>query len=168
MEVCVSVRSRLANRAALCISKTPRWTRWCSPVYAGRHYKRLDLSTTPATKSSWTYRRQRSGLGDHPEQLTLHRNMVKEAAKLSLRTITTLTIFYSIERQRWAASDWNIISRAKMAARQLLHGFGRLSSGAIYSRNEYTHSWDGSFGSADLWTPNFDVPCETAAVVLRG
>ncbi len=134
-----------------------------SPLYAGVHFQRLDLSTGPDNPVFLdVFSDSPANLAITPEQLQFHRNLVREAQKLYashhynhydflfLLSDTVggvgLEHHQSSEDGTWSNyfTDW----AAGIPGRDLL-------------AHEYTHSWNGKFRRpADLWTPNFNVPMQ--------
>lgn len=134
-----------------------------SPVYAGSHFKRVDLSSEPGNPVHLDlFADNDAALAFTPEQLQLHRNLVSEAARLYgshhyahydfLLSLSDKVGGMGLEHhqssedgiERNYFTDWT----AGVRERDLL-------------AHEYTHSWNGKFRRpADLWTPNFNVPMQ--------
>jgi predicted metalloprotease with PDZ domain len=134
-----------------------------SPLYAGINFKRIDLSPSPANQVFLNlFGDTPAHLAITPEQIELHRNLVKEAEKLYashhydhydfLYLISDKVGGIGLEHHQSSEdgdranhfTDW----AASIGNRDLLG-------------HEYTHSWNGKFRRpADLWTPNFNVPMQ--------
>ena len=132
-----------------------------SPLYAGTHFKRLDLSTGPDNPVYLdVFADKPADLEITPEELQYHKNLVTEAQKLFksrhydhydfLFSVSDIVSGKGLEHHQSSEdgspanyfTDWS----AGVAGRALLP-------------HEYTHSWNGKFRRpADLWTPNFNVP----------
>jgi predicted metalloprotease with PDZ domain len=132
-----------------------------SPLYAGAHFKRLDLSTGPDNPVYLdVFADKPADLEITPEELQYHKNLVMEAQKLFksrhydhydfLFSVSDIVSGKGLEHHQSSEdgsranyfTDWS----AGVAGRALLP-------------HEYTHSWNGKFRRpADLWTPNFNVP----------
>jgi predicted metalloprotease with PDZ domain len=132
-----------------------------SPLYAGAHFKRLDLSSGPDnTVFLDVFADKPADLEISPEELQFHKNLVIEAQKLFashhyahydfLFSVSDVVSGKGLEHHQSSEdglranyfTDWN----AGVGGRALLP-------------HEYTHSWNGKFRRpADLWTPNFNVP----------
>ena len=132
-----------------------------SPLYAGAHFKRLDLSTGPDNPVYLdVFADKPADLEITPEELQYHKNLVTEAQKLFksrhydhydfLFSVSDIVSGKGLEHHQSSEdgspanyfTDWS----AGVAGRALLP-------------HEYTHSWNGKFRRpADLWTPNFNVP----------
>ena len=140
---------------------TPLNTLVDSPLYAGVHFKRLDLSTGPDNPVYLdVFADKPADLEITPEELQYHKNLVTEAQKLFksrhydhydfLFSVSDIVSGKGLEHHQSSEdgspanyfTDWS----AGVAGRALLP-------------HEYTHSWNGKFRRpADLWTPNFNVP----------
>jgi len=132
-----------------------------SPLYAGAHFKRFDLSTGPDNPVYLdVFADKPADLEVTPEELQYHKNLVTEAQKLFksrhydhydfLFSVSDIVSGKGLEHHQSSEdgsranyfTDWS----AGVAGRALLP-------------HEYTHSWNGKFRRpADLWTPNFNVP----------
>jgi len=132
-----------------------------SPLYAGTHFKRVDLSTGPDNPVYLdVFADKPADLEITPEELQYHKNLVTEAQKLFksrhydhydfLFSVSDMVSGKGLEHHQSSEdgsranyfTDWS----AGVAGRALLP-------------HEYTHSWNGKFRRpADLWTPNFNVP----------
>jgi predicted metalloprotease with PDZ domain len=142
---------------------TPLNTLIDSPVYAGANYKRLDLSTGPDNQVFLdVFADSAANLAITPEQLQLHRNMVREAQKLYAShhynhydflfllsdTVGGIGLEHHQSSEDGTHSNYFTDWVAGIAGRDLL-------------AHEYTHSWNGKFRRpADLWTANFNVPMQ--------
>ncbi|MCU1286868.1 MAG: glycyl aminopeptidase [Acidobacteriales bacterium] len=132
-----------------------------SPVYAGIHYKRVDLSTDAQNKVFLdVFGDKEADLAISPEELTFHRNMVKEAAKLyASRHYDHYDFLFSVSDK---IGGMGLEHHQSSEDGERANYFTDWAAG-VRSRDllahEYTHSWDGKFRRpADIWTPNYDVP----------
>jgi predicted metalloprotease with PDZ domain len=132
-----------------------------SPLYAGTHFRRVDLSTGPTNIVHLdVFADQEKDLEITPEQLDQHKRLVAEAAKL-------------YGSHHYDHYDFLLLLSEKVGGVGLEHHqssedghprnyFTDWSAGVLgrdLLGHEYTHSWDGKFRRpADLWTPNFNVP----------
>jgi predicted metalloprotease with PDZ domain len=132
-----------------------------SPLYAGKHYKRVDLSPAPTDEVHLDlFADEEKDLDITPDELEKHKQLVLEADKLYashhynhydlLLLLSNKVGGIGLEHHQSSENgqrptyftDWS----AGILGRDLL-------------AHEYTHSWNGKFRRpADLWTPNFDVP----------
>jgi len=134
-----------------------------SPLYAGANFKRFDLSNDPANQVFLdVFSDTPANLAITPEEVQLHRNMVREAAKLYdshhydhydflfllSETVGGVGLEHHQSSEDGTKSNYFTDWAAGVANRDLL-------------AHEYTHSWNGKFRRpADLWTPNFNVPMQ--------
>ncbi len=134
-----------------------------SPLYAGSHYKRVDLSSSAENKVYLDVFADGEGdLAITPEEMAAHVKLVAEAAKL-------------YASHHYDHYDFLLLLSEKVGGVGLEHhqssedGHGHDYftnwAGGVLGRDllghEYTHSWDGKFRRpADLWTPNFNVPMQ--------
>jgi predicted metalloprotease with PDZ domain len=134
-----------------------------SPLYAGSHFKRLDLSTSADNKVYLdVFADAEENLAITPEELNVHKKLVEEAAKL-------------YASHHYDHYDFLLLLSDKVGGVGLEHhqssedghGSDYFTNwpGGVRGRDllghEYTHSWDGKFRRpADLWTPNFNVPMQ--------
>lgn len=134
-----------------------------SPVYAGIHFRRIDLSPNPANPVYLDlFGDTPAAIAITPEQIELHRNLTREAERLYgshhyghydfLYLLSDKVGGVGLEHHQCSEdgsranyfTDW----AASVDDRDLL-------------AHEYTHSWNGKFRRpADLWTPNFNVPMQ--------
>ncbi len=143
--------------------KAPLNTLVDSPLYAGSHYKRIDLSSSADNHVSLdVFADAEEDLAITPEELDLHKKLVAEAAKL-------------YASHHYDHYDFLLLLSDKVGGVGLEHhqssedghphDYFTNWTGGVAGRDllghEYTHSWDGKFRRpADLWTPNFNVPMQ--------
>jgi predicted metalloprotease with PDZ domain len=132
-----------------------------SPLYAGAHFKRVDLSTGPDNPVYLdVFADKPADLEITPEELQYHKNLVIEAQKLfKSRHYDHYDFLFSVS---------DIVSGKGLEHHQSSEDGSRANyftdwsagvSGRALLPHEYTHSWNGKFRRpADLWTPNFNVP----------
>ena len=130
-----------------------------SPLIAGAHYRRIELSPDVALDVMADNEEE---LAAKPEQITAHKRLVEQAVKLFgaqhydhydfLLTISNYLGGSGLEHHRSSEdgvkrgyfADWDNVLRD----RNLLP-------------HEYTHSWNGKYRrGADLWTPDYRVPMQ--------
>ncbi len=132
-----------------------------SPLYAGSHFKRFDLSTgANNTVHLDVFGDEEKDLAATPDEIQKHKNLVMEAQKL-------------YQSHHYNHYDLLLLLSSKVGGIGLEHHqssengerpnyFTDWSAGAMgrgLLPHEYTHSWNGKFRRpADLWTPNFNVP----------
>lgn len=141
--------------------RTPLNTLVDSPLYAGLHYERVDLTPAPTDPVHLNiFSDEEEDLKMTPEELEAHKRLAVEADKL-------------YGSHHYKHYDFLLLLSDKVGGVGLEHhqssedGVGRnyltAWSDGVLERDllahEYTHSWDGKFRRpADLWTPNFNVP----------
>ena len=132
-----------------------------SPLYAGTHFKRIDLSPTPTDPVYLDiFADEEKDLAITPDELQRHKQLAIEADKLYgshhydhydfLLLVSDKVGGIGLEHHQSSEdgerrnyfTDW----QASVFGHELLG-------------HEYTHSWNGKFRRpAGLWTPNFNVP----------
>jgi len=134
-----------------------------SPMFAGRHYKRVDLA--PGAKVPVRLNLvadEAKSLDFKPEQIQLHRNLVEQARKLYgsqhydhydfLLALTDHLGGIGLEHHRSSENSGNP---------GYFTEWDKEAPGRDLLPHEYTHSWNGKFRrGADLATPNFNVPMQ--------
>ena len=130
------------------------------PVFAGRNFRRVQLSDTPVPVWLNIMADRTDDLEFKPEQIEAHRNLVSQAYRLFgsqhydhydfLLALTDTMGGIGLEHHRSSENgtlptyftEWD----KNADTRDLL-------------AHEFTHSWNGKFRRpADLWTPSFNVP----------
>ncbi len=140
---------------------TPLHTLIDSPLYAGLHCRKVDLSTGATNHVTLNvFADAEADLAITPEQLKWHQNLTDQAQKLYashhydhydfLFLLSDVVGGIGLEHHQSSEDgerssyfkDWS----AGVSERDLL-------------AHEYTHSWNGKFRRpADLWTPDFNTP----------
>ena len=132
-----------------------------SPLYAGSHFKRLDLSPSPTNPVFLdVFADEEKDLAITPDEWEKHKQLALEADKL-------------YQSHHYNHYDFLLLLSNKVGGIGLEHHqssedgarpnyFTDWNAG-IFGRDllghEYTHSWNGKFRRpADLWTPNFNIP----------
>jgi len=132
-----------------------------SPLYAGTHFKRVNLSPTPTDIVHLDiFADNEKDLDIPPAALKAHKQLAIEAYKL-------------YGSHHYNHYDFLLLLSDKVGGIGLEHHqssedgtrstyFTKWSHGVLgrdLLAHEYTHSWNGKFRRpADLWTPNFNVP----------
>ncbi len=132
-----------------------------SPIFAGKHFKRLDLNPDGSYAVHLNVFADRpDSLTVSPEQLEIHRALVQEADLLFdshhfdrydfLLALTDRLGGIGIEHHQ---SSENTLDPT------IFTDWDEHVSGRGLLPHEYVHSWDGKFRQpADLWAPNFNTP----------
>jgi predicted metalloprotease with PDZ domain len=141
--------------------QTPLNTLVDSPLYAGTHFERINLSPTPTDIVHLNiFADTADELKMTPEQLEVHKKLALEADKLygSHHYKHYDFLFLLSDKVGGVGLEHHQSSEDGVAANYLTEW----SSGVLgrdLLAHEYTHSWNGKFRRpADLWTPNFNVP----------
>ena len=132
-----------------------------APLYAGLHFKRVDLSSGPDNPVYLdVFADKPADLEISPEELQFHKNLVIEAQKLFKS--------HHYDHYDFLFSVSDIVSGKGLEHHQSSEDGSRANyftdwsagvGGRALLPHEYTHSWNGKFRRpADLWTPNFNVP----------
>src|SRR6185369_13582613 len=132
-----------------------------SPLYAGTHFKRLDISPAPTNKVYLdVFADEEKYLDISPDALERHQQLALEAAKLYGSHHYDHYDFLLLLSDKVGGIGLEHHQSSEDGARPTY--FTEWSQGALRSdllAHEYTHSWNGKFRRpADLWTPNFNVP----------
>jgi predicted metalloprotease with PDZ domain len=132
-----------------------------SPVYAGSHFKRVDLSTDAANQVFLdVFGDKEADLAITPEELTVHKNLVAEAKKLyGSHHYSHYDFLFSVsDRVGGIGLEHHQSSEDGEGANYFTNWAAGVPERDLLA-HEYTHSWDGKFRRpADLWTPNYNVP----------
>ena len=132
-----------------------------SPLYAGSHFKRIDLSPTASDIVHLDlFADEEKDLAITPEQLEKHKRLTLEADKLYAShhyNHYDLLLLLS-DKVGGIGLEHHQSSENGLPANYFLDWNNGVLDRDLLS-HEYTHSWDGKFRRpADLWTPNFNVP----------
>jgi predicted metalloprotease with PDZ domain len=149
------------NGSSVTFQETTLNTLADSPLYAGSHFKRVDLSPTTTDKVFLdVFADEDKYLEISDDELKQHKQLAAEADKL-------------YGSHHYNHYDFLLLVSDKVGGIGLEHHqssedgerakyFTDWPGGVLDSdllAHEYTHSWNGKFRRpADLWTPNFDVP----------
>lgn len=132
-----------------------------SPLYAGRYVSRIDLDPGSAVPVRMNLFADRADLlAVKPEQIDMHRALVKQAYKLfGSHHYAHYDFLYSLsDKIRSIGLEHHQSSEDGMPA-TVFTEWAKQPWGRDLLPHEYTHSWNGKFRRpADLWTPNYNVP----------
>ena len=133
-----------------------------SPMFAGRHFKRVDLGGKRAPVHLNIVADEAKQLEIQPKQLQLHRNLIEQAHKL-------------FGSQQYDHYDFLLALSDRLGGIGLEHHrssensqdpgyfteWDKHAPDRDLLAHEYTHSWNGKFRRpAGLATPNFNVPMQ--------
>lgn len=150
-----------ADGATLTFKRTTLNTLVDSPLYAGTHFKEVDLSPSPTNIVRLNvFADSDKDLDISKDALEKHKNLAIEADKL-------------YQSHHYDHYDFLLLLSSTVGGIGLEHHqssedgarpnyfteWGRNNLHSDLLAHEYTHSWNGKFRRpADLWTPNFNVP----------
>ena len=134
-----------------------------SPLYAGRNFKRVDLSPSPGNQVHLdVFADSPANLAITPEELEWHRNLAREAEKLyASHHYDHYDFLFLISNKVGGIGLEHHQSSEDGEQADYFTDWAAGITGADLLAHEYTHSWNGKFRRpADLWTPNFNVPMQ--------
>jgi predicted metalloprotease with PDZ domain len=134
-----------------------------SPVYAGSHSRRFDLSTDATNIVHLNvFADTEADLAITPVQLQLERNLVSQAAKLYASHHYDHYDFLFLLSDKVGGIGLEHHQSSEDGSRaNFFTDWAAGVPGRDLLAHEYTHSWNGKFRRpADLWTPNFNVPMQ--------
>jgi predicted metalloprotease with PDZ domain len=132
-----------------------------SPLYAGIHFKRIDLSPSATNIVHLDiFADEEKDLDITPDELQKHKQLAIEADKLYGSHHYDHYDFLLLLSDKVGGIGLEHHQSSEDGARP--NSFTDWSAGILgrdLLGHEYTHSWNGKFRRpADLWTPNFNVP----------
>jgi len=137
-----------------------------SPLYAGRHYKRLELDPPGAAHpvALHLFADEADQLKATDEQIEAHRALVRQADRLfGARHFAHYDFLFEQSKVLGGAG----LEHHQSSENSVRPSYFKDWAKGIRSRqllpHEYTHSWNGKFRRpADLWTANLNVPMRTS------
>lgn len=134
-----------------------------SPLFAGRHYKQIDLA--PGAKVPVRLNVVADDpkyLEAKPEQIAAHRRMVEQATRLfRSQHYDHYDFLFSLSDQLGGIGLEHHRSSENGLDPEYFTDWDKTAVGRDLLAHEYTHSWNGKFRRpADLDTPNFNVPMQ--------
>ena len=133
-----------------------------SPMFAGRHYKRVDLGGTPAPVHLNLFADEAKSLEFKPAQIEAHQRLVQQARKLfGAQHYDRYEFLFALTDQLGGIGLEHQRSSENTRGPGYFTEWDKWASARDLLPHEYTHSWNGKFRRpADLWTPNFNVPMQ--------
>ncbi|MEO8673090.1 MAG: peptidase M61 [Tahibacter sp.] len=140
-----------------------------SPVFAGRHFKQVDLD--PGAKVPVRLNIVADDAKDleiKPEQLAAHRELVRQAYKLfGSRHYDHYDFLFSLSDQMSGIGLEHHRSSENGVQPDYFTEWKKSGASRDLLPHEFTHSWNGKFRRpADLWTPNYNVPMQGSLLWL--
>lgn len=132
-----------------------------SPIFAGRHFKRVDLSPGGSVPVHLNIVADREDLlAITPEQLEIHRSLVREASELfGSYHFSHYDFLFALTDRLGGIGLEHHQSSENSAKPTHFTEWEKHARGRDLLAHEYVHSWNGKFRRpADLWTPDYDVP----------
>jgi predicted metalloprotease with PDZ domain len=134
-----------------------------SPLFAGRHFKRIDLD--PGAKVPVFLNMvadNAESLEAKPEQIAVHRAMVKQAAKLfGSHHYNHYDFLFALSEDFGGIGREHHQSSENGVKPGYFTEWAKGEAGRDLLAHEYTHSWDGKFRRpAGQDVPNFNVPLQ--------
>ena len=130
-----------------------------SPVFAGRHYRSIDLEEGGRVRLNLVADRA-DLLAATQEQITPHRELVAQADKLfGPRPFDHYDFLVALSNELGTIGcEHHRSTEIKTAADYFTNWKGNAPNRDVMA-HEYTHAWNGKFRrGADSWTPTFDRP----------
>lgn len=130
-----------------------------SPLFAGRHYRRIDLESGGRVRLNLVADRADLLLAT-PEQIAPHRELVVQADKLfGPRPFDHYDFLVALSSELGTIGcEHHRSTEVKTAADYFTNWNGNAPNRDVMA-HEYTHAWNGKFRrGADSWTPTFDRP----------
>jgi predicted metalloprotease with PDZ domain len=130
-----------------------------SPVFAGRHYRSIDLEEGGGVRLNLVADRA-DLLAATPEQIAPHRDLVAQADKLfGLRPFDHYDFLVALSDELGTIGcEHHRSTEIKTAADYFINWKGNAPNRDVMS-HEYTHAWNGKYRrGADSWTASFDRP----------
>ncbi len=131
-----------------------------SPLFAGRHFKRLELGGGAAPVYLNIVADEAADLEIEPPQLEVHRNLVAQARALFASAhYDHYDFLLALSSQLGGIGLEHHRSSENGTPRGYFTEWAQHAPGRDLLAHEYTHSWNGKFRRpAGLATPNFNVP----------
>jgi len=130
-----------------------------SPLFAGRHVRRIELGGTPPVRLN-LFADEPASLEARPEQIAPHRTLVEQATKLfGTPHYDHYDFLLALTEQLGGIGLEHHRSSENSAPPGYFTEWDKNAPTRDLLAHEYTHSWNGKFRrGADLATPNFNVP----------
>lgn len=137
-----------------------------SPMFAGAHYRRVDIDPNGAPSESRVHLNlladEEKGLAATDEQLKLYENMVQQADRLfGARHFDKYEFLFALTDQMGGIGLEHHRSSENTGAPGFFTDWAKSAGDRALLPHEYTHSWNGKFmRPADELTANHNVPTQ--------
>ncbi|MBN8728093.1 MAG: M61 family metallopeptidase [Xanthomonadales bacterium] len=133
-----------------------------SPIFAGRHFKRVELAGGKAPVHLNIVADEAADLAITPAQIKVHQELVTQARKLfASEHYDHYEFLLALSSQLGGIGLEHHRSSENGVKRGYFTEWDRHAPGRDLLAHEYTHSWNGKFRRpAGLATPNFNVPMQ--------
>ncbi len=133
-----------------------------SPMFAGLHYRRIDLGGSPAPVHLNVFADEAKNLDAKPEQIEAHKRLVQQAGKLfASQHYDRYEFLFGLTGRLGGIGLEHQRSSENTRTPGYFTEWDKNAFGRDLLAHEYTHSWNGKFRRpADLATPNFNVPMQ--------
>jgi len=137
-----------------------------SPMFAGAHYRRVDIDPNGAPSESRVHLNliadEEKGLAATEEQLKLYENMVQQADRLfGARHFDKYEFLFALTDQMGGIGLEHHRSSENTGAPGFFTDWAKSAGDRALLPHEYTHSWNGKFmRPADELTANHNVPTQ--------
>nr|WP_287397967.1 peptidase M61 [Brevundimonas sp.] len=148
------------------LETTDLYTLIDSPVFAGAHYRRVDIDPNGAPSESRVHLNlladEEKGLAATEEQLKLYENMVQQADRLfGARHFDNYEFLFALTDQMGGIGLEHHRSSENTGAPGFFTDWAKSAGDRALLPHEYTHSWNGKFmRPADELTANHNVPTQ--------
>lgn len=146
-------------------ARTPLETLVDSPLFAGAHYRRVELDPDPQSPVRLNiFADSATELAATDEQLEFHRRVVREATALyGSRHFRQYDFLLAISDHFSGIGLEHHESSENGVGLGYFTDWEGTSNGRDLLPHEMTHSWNGKFRRpADLWTPTYNVPMQSS------
>ncbi len=134
-----------------------------SPVYAGRHFRQIDLAPGAQVPVRLNVVADAARfLEAKPEHVAQHRAMTAQALKLfGAQHYDHYDFLFSLSEQMAGNGLEHQRSSENGLSADYFTGWDEKTGSSDLLAHEFVHSWNGKFRRpADLWTPNYSVPMQ--------
>ena len=135
-----------------------------SPMFAGAHYRRIDIDPTGENVHLNIVADEAANLAPTDDQIALYTDMVTQADRLfGARHFDRYEFLLGLTNQMGGIGLEHHRSSENTAAPDYFTNWGRSAGGRDLLPHEYAHSWNGKFmRPADELTANYNVPTENS------